>query len=343
MPSVTVLTSTGETRFQYTISTPTSASAERIEPALPTLLFFHCFAFHNVFHSQFSDQVLRKFNLVCFDLRWHGETLSDIVPPKYGQEEAAEDAIAFINALQLPPCHFIALDLGSNIALQVAVKIPQQALSLFIMSHVCLDEVPDTLEGRTEMYEIYISDLPNANIDVGVAFTQYAFSNNMSNLALALRDSCIVIDSKNWSREHLEEYRLISYEIFRSRKALPLEALSRISCPVKLIHGGGSIVYSISYTEAFMQELQEAGVNVSMEVIPYAPHYLCVDYADVLNPMIYDFVVESLQRKSNAPLPTAPLEMVVSPWDKMLRDYGWNPERKHELDDDDFVVSYPTR
>ncbi|KAJ3966390.1 Alpha/Beta hydrolase protein [Lentinula raphanica] len=341
MPSVSVSTSTGKTRFQYTISTPSSASAERIEPELPTLLFFHCFAVHNVFHPQFSDQALRKFNLVSFDLRWHGETSSDTVPPVYGQEEAAEDAIAFINALQLPPCHFIAIDLGSTIALQVAVKKPEQVLSLFIMSHICLDEVPDVLEGRTEMYEIYISDLPNAHVDIAVAFIQYAFSNSMSNLALALRDSCMPIDLENWSPKHREEYRLISYEIFRSRKALPIEALSRISCPVKLIHGGGSIVYSSCYTEAFMKDLQKAGVDVSMEIIPVAPHYLCVDYAEVLNPLIHDFVVKNLQRKSNATIPPAPLDTVVSPWDKMLRDYGWNPERKHELDDDDFVISYP--
>ncbi|KAJ3759719.1 hypothetical protein EV360DRAFT_20782, partial [Lentinula raphanica] len=140
MPTVSVTTSTGKTRFQYTISTPYSASAERLESDLPILLFLHSLAFHNVFHSQFSDQELRKFNLVSLDLKWHGETISDIVPPKYGQEEAAEEIIAFLNASHLPPCHLIALDLGSNIALQIAVKIPKQVLSLFIMSHVCLDE-----------------------------------------------------------------------------------------------------------------------------------------------------------------------------------------------------------
>ncbi|KAJ3770018.1 Alpha/Beta hydrolase protein [Lentinula raphanica] len=340
MPTVSVITSTGKTRFQYTISTPSSALAERLEPDLPILLFLHSLAFHNVFHSQFSDQALRKFNLVSLDLKWHGETMSDIVPPKYGQEEAAEDIIAFLNASQFPPCHLIALDLGSNIALQIAVKIPEQVLSLFIMSHICLDELPDVLEGRTEMLQTYISDLPNAYIDVGIAFTQYAFSNSMSNLALALQDSCMPIDARNWSRDHLKEYQLISYEFFRTRKALPPEALSRISCPVKLVHGGGSIIYLPSYTEAFMKDLQKAGVDVSMEVIPYAPHYLCVDYGEVLNPMLHNFVVKSMQKNGDVPIPPTPSETVVSPWDRMLRDYGWKPERKHDLDDDDFVVSY---
>ncbi|KAJ4485204.1 Alpha/Beta hydrolase protein [Lentinula aciculospora] len=341
MPFINVSTSTGTTKFHYTISTPSCDDAQMIEPELPVLLFFHAFAFHTVFHSQFSDPLLRKFNLVTFDLRYHGDTESDTVPERYGQEEAAEDAIAFINALQLPPSHFIALDLGSIIALQVAVMFPAQVLSLFIMSHVCLEELPEVQEGRTELYDLWTSGSPDAKADVAIGYTQYTFSNNVSNLAKALCDSTLPVDLRNWSAEHLQEYQLISYNIFCNRKSQPKTVLSRIHCPVKLLHGGDSVVYKSSYTEEFMKSLRNAGVDASMETIPNAPHYLCVDYGNEVNRMIHDLVDHCTPERSISPT-TSPVD-VRSPWDEILRQYGWEPERKNQLDDDDITVSFPTR
>ncbi|KAJ3863909.1 Alpha/Beta hydrolase protein [Lentinula novae-zelandiae] len=290
MPFIKVSTSTGHTQFHYTISTPSCADAEAIKPGIPVILFFHAFAFHTIFHSQFSDPVLRKFNLVTFDMRWHGYTESDTVPERYGQEEAAEDIIAFITALQLPPCHFVALDMGSTIALQIAVMLPEQVLSLFIMSHTCLEELPEVQEGRTELYNLYIT---GAYLDVALAtrhqilskrkyqFLPHPFCSKVTTEFYRLWDLSFLINVKNWSPEHLQEYRLISYDFFCNRRPQPREALSRISCPVKLVHGGNSVVYEQSYTERFLKSLEDEGVNVSMEIIPNAPHYVCFDHGNV--------------------------------------------------------------
>lgn len=101
----------------------------------------------------------------------------------------------------------------------------------------------------------------------------------------SLCDSTMPIDSRNWSAEHLQEYRLTSYDIFCNRKSQPRTALSRISCPVKLVHGGNSVVYEPSYTIQLMNSLQEAGVDVTMEIVANAPHYLCLDYANEYIPI----------------------------------------------------------
>ncbi|KAJ3992945.1 Alpha/Beta hydrolase protein [Lentinula boryana] len=339
MPFIDIASSTGRVRFHYTISSPLCANAEVIEPGLPILLFFHAFAYHTIFHSQFSDPILRRFNLVTFDLRWHGDTESDTVPTKYGQEEAAEDVIAFITALQLPPCHFVALDLGSIIALQTAVMLPDQVLSLFIMSHTCLEELPDVQQGRAELYELYISGLPGAFVDVATGYSQYAFSEIMKNLSQALCNMSMPINFRNWSAECLQQYRLISYDIFCNRKPQSIDSLSRISCPVKLLHGGNSLVYPPSYTERLRNSFQEAGVDASMEIIANAPHYLCVDYGNEINGMIHDFVAQCLPKGSI--LPPTPVN-IISPWDKVLREHGWDPKRMNEFDDDDLIVSFPT-
>lgn len=57
--------------------------------------------------------------------------------------------------------------------------------------------------------------------------------------------------------------------------------------------------------------------------------------------MIHDFVVEHHLRKENTTLNVSlPGDVVVSPWDKVLREHGWAPERRNDLDDDDLVISY---
>lgn len=52
--------------------------------------------------------------------------------------------------------------------------------------------------------------------------------------------------------------------------------------------------------------------------------------------MIYELVTDSMTKESIPPTPTN----VISPWDAILREYGWKPDRVNELDDDDLTVSF---
>ncbi|KIK54231.1 hypothetical protein GYMLUDRAFT_100149 [Collybiopsis luxurians FD-317 M1] len=339
MPFVEVSTSTGNIKFHYTISTPTCSDAESIDAGLPVLLFIHALAFHNVFHSQFGDPLLRKFNLVTFDLRYHGETTCNTLPNEYGAEEAADEVLALIDALQLPPCHFIAMDIGSMIAMQIAVTKPEKALSILLMSHLCLEELPEVLQVRTELNNLWCSYHPDAQIEVALpGYSQFTFGSELSNLAQAVTDYCGFFNFKNWDSNHSTEYTLTTYKFVIQRKGYSQEALSRISCPVKLLHGGNDLAYPEEYTRELVKNLEQAGVKVSWVTIPNAPHYICLDYGPQVNCEIYDFVMNTMNKASISATPTN----VISPWDKILREYGWNPEGLNELDDDDIMVSYPS-
>lgn len=46
--------------------------------------------------AQFADPLLRKFNLVVFDLRSHGETQGEDLPEGYNIKNAADDALALM-------------------------------------------------------------------------------------------------------------------------------------------------------------------------------------------------------------------------------------------------------
>lgn len=53
--------------------------------------------------------------------------------------------------------------------------------------------------------------------------------------------------------------------------------------------------------------------------------------------MIHEFVMESIPNYTDTNMV---LKDIKSPWDSTLREYGWEPERMHDLDDDLITVSF---
>ncbi|KAE9392270.1 alpha/beta-hydrolase [Gymnopus androsaceus JB14] len=341
MPFVQVKTRSGKIKFHYTISTPKSDVTEKIDPTLPVVLFFHALAFPHVFHSQFGDPLLRKFNLVVFDFRSHGDTEADDLPEGYEVKDAAEDALAFMDAIHLPPCHFVAIDLGSPVALQIAVSQPDRVLSLFFISQTCLDEPPDVCEGHHQVYDCWTSAFPAPDkfdtermMEGGYGFSQFMFSNNMTNLAQAMFNVTFPICQKHWGYPGLRNYRIATLEFLVNRRSQSKAALSRLRCPVKIVYGTDDVAYPLEYTEKFSEDLEEAGVDASLFTVPGAPHFACLDHADEIDPVLHDFIMQNDDRKP------PPVSGILSPWDAFLRSAGWDPEGAHNSDDDDFTVTY---
>ncbi|KAJ4483868.1 Alpha/Beta hydrolase protein [Lentinula aciculospora] len=331
MPYVEVTSSTGKTRFKYTICTPSSEKAKEIDQNLPTLLFIHPISIaEHIYHPQFCDSQLRRFNLVSFDLRGgHGGTTGDRVPPNYGQVEAAEDTIKLMDALYLPPCHFVAMSYGTTIVVQLAVMQPERVLSLFLISHLCLEIHPEIAEGHQEVYDLWVSAFPDESTvltdviyDAGFGNTQYMFTNpKVSPLVMAMFNITYPIAMSKWDYHHLDQFRAMNLDCYINRKSHPKSTLARINCPVKLVHGDDDVAYPVSYAEKFLRRLEEAGVEASLFEVTGAPHYLSPDYATCINPILHDFVLQNsrFDLPSRAPVPSC----VVSPWEDALRQAGW--------------------
>ncbi|KAK7030964.1 hypothetical protein VNI00_013912 [Paramarasmius palmivorus] len=295
MPFVNVETQTGNVRYHYTISTPASNNASFLQPNLPTILFVHCvFATQMVFHSQFADPHLRRFNLVTFDIREHGGTKGERIPEKYDQSDTADDTLRFMNAISLPPCHICALGSGTTMALELAIRYPERVLTLTLLSQLCLEAPPDVSEGFKEVFLRWMSAHPNAETvneefleEAELGLAQYAFTDLTHVSKLGINNPF-----------HLQRYQPT---IMASRRSHTVSELSRLTCPVLLIDGGNGVAYPPDYTERLQKQFEEAGVEVSSYTVPNAPHFLCVDYGDVVNPLIYDLVMS----KSNGPLYSA--------------------------------------
>ncbi|KAF9264028.1 alpha/beta-hydrolase, partial [Marasmius fiardii PR-910] len=207
MPSITVNSSTGTTKFKYTISTPAKTSAKSIDKNLPTVLFIPAvYLQRDIFHLQFGDPKLRRFNLVTFDLRAHGETTGTKMPEGYGQKESAEDVVKLMEALNLPASHIVGMSLGSIIALQMAISYPEKVASLFLVSPLGLEEPDDVTAARIEIYNYWTEGFlcqtgahtdDNALHDSLYGALQFAFSNKQNSLTSAYANKFLPLAKRN--------------------------------------------------------------------------------------------------------------------------------------------------
>ncbi|KAJ3821251.1 Alpha/Beta hydrolase protein [Lentinula raphanica] len=350
MPHVQVTSSTGKINFKYTICTPACEEASEIDKSLPTLLFIHPISIaEHIYHAQFCDPRLRRFNLVSFDMRGgHGGTTGDKVPAHYGQVEAAEDTMLLMDALHLPPCHIVGMSSGTTIALQVAVMEPKRVLSLFLISHLCLEIPPEVAEGHQEVWELWRTAFPDESTmivdivyDAGFGNSQYMFTNpKVSPLVTAMMTITYPVAMASWNYHNLDQFRIMNLDFYLRRKSHPKSALSRIKGPVKIVHGSTDVAYPKSYSEKFLNRLTEAGVDASLLEIPGAPHYLAPDYANVLNPALHEFILKSSDSglSCRAPIP----KHVVSPWEDAMAQASRADHNSSDTDNsDDFIISTP--
>ncbi|KAE9392387.1 alpha/beta-hydrolase [Gymnopus androsaceus JB14] len=326
----------GPITFNYTISTPTSSSAKKIDPKLPTVLFLHpVYVPSQAFNFQFSDPKIRQFNLVAVDMRAHGETKGK-VPKDFDQEMAAEDMAKFMTKMKLPPCHIFALSLGTIIALQMALSHPELIASLFLVSPLGLEEPAEAAEGRQAIYDAWAEGWrTNTPDQEELAYAvrgalELGFYDRNNTFVQAIVACILPLCMKAWNTAHLDDYRLTTLDIFLNRRSLTIEELKKIKVPVKLIQGLEDVAYPREYAEEFLHRLQDAGVDASLESIPGAPHFACIENHATVNPIFHEFVVQHTEGR----VPPTTKE-TLSPWESVLKKKGWVKEPAVLGDDSD--------
>ncbi|KAJ7122272.1 Alpha/Beta hydrolase protein [Mycena epipterygia] len=334
MPQVKIKSIAGSGNFHYTISTPKNPSAKSIDKDIPTVILIHpVYIASEIFQPQFADTSLRRFNLVALDLRGHGETAGK-VGSTYGREEAAADVVKFMEALHLPPSHFVGVSMGSCISLQVAISYAQMALSLTLISPLPLTEPADVAEGRHEIYDCWVEAFKDGKVDQTALLDsvcgslQLGFNGQQTSLISALTTRAVSHELKNWGPAKLDEYRIATVDFFVKRTAQTPAAVSKIACPVKLIHCGADIAYTIEHTAEVLKLLQDNGVDAHLVEIPGAVHFGNVSHPKEINAEIHDSVIQ------NAPGMTIPPAQasVVSPFTATLTKAGYDDDDDSDSD-----------
>ncbi|KAJ7122270.1 Alpha/Beta hydrolase protein [Mycena epipterygia] len=328
MPQVKIKSIAGSGNFHYTISTPKNPSAKSIDKNIPTVILIHpVYIASELFQPQFADPSLRRFNLVALDLRSHGET-SGKVGSTYGREEAAADVVKFMEALRLPPSHFVGVSMGSCISLQVAISYPQTALSLTLISPLPLTEPADVAEGRQEIHDCWLEAFKDGKVDQTALLDsvcgslQLGFSGQQTSLISALTTRAVPHALKNWGPTKLDEYRIATVDFFVQRTAQTPAAVSKIACPVKLIHCGADIAYAIEHPAEVLKLLQDNGVAARLVEIPGAFHFGNVSHPKEINAEIHDSVIQNTPGMTIPPAQAS----VVSPFTAALVKAGYDDD-----------------
>ncbi|KAJ7080690.1 Alpha/Beta hydrolase protein [Mycena epipterygia] len=325
MPHIDLQTSAGTGSFYYTIATPAQTSATAIVQDTPTVILIHpVYVPSHIFHPIFSDTRLRRFNLVTLDLRGHGGTTAE-VEHTYGREAAARDILQLMEALKIPACHVMGVSMGACIGLEMAVAAPEKVLSLFMVSPLPLIEPAVVADGRQEIYDCWIQAFKDPdNVDkiaLGDAFTgslQLAYNNRESPLIRAIAARALLLAMRNWGPDHFGVFHAVSVRFFLDHAPRPVAELSRVQCPITLLHCDEDIAYPLAHCEELLQLLLHADLDANIQIVHGAPHFGNVTHYKEINGLLYDFV---LANYTNPEIPAAPAN-VKSPFLAELLEAG---------------------
>ncbi|KAJ6480742.1 Alpha/Beta hydrolase protein [Mycena vitilis] len=338
MPGVTLDTPTGTLVFNYVISTPTHTSAPSIDPALPTVLFLHpVYLGKIIYHLQFADRELRRFNLIALDLRCHGQTLGK-AGKGYGPKVAAGDVALFMSTLQIPRYHLFGMGMGGCIALQTAILFPASVLSIFVVSPPPLTEPPDVGAGLQEIYDCWAEEvLQGENIAIVEAGPTTSMSNSFTGTLQLLVNGCptrvfqgIVQVSRpfaisQWSVDRLDDFHAVCVDFFIRREAFTVEAMRNIKCPVHIVHCGADVAYDLATTNQVADHLRTAGVSVQVVQIRDAPHLGIITHPKEVNALFHEFMLSVCAIEPAIP------DQVESPWKAQLIAVGYDSDSDDEL------------
>ncbi|KAJ7214670.1 hypothetical protein B0H12DRAFT_1242132 [Mycena haematopus] len=336
MPDLLLNTPTGPVQFNYVISTPTQASAPRIDPALPTVLFLHpVYLGKIIYHLQFADRNLRRFNLVALDLRCHARTIGK-AGKGYGRETAARDVALFM--VFNPSDSTISFIRNVHGRLHCAsdgVLFPSCVLSIFVVSSLPLTEPPDVGEGRQEIYDYWAEGARcgetmedgSMMADAISGCLQLSVNSQPTPIFNAILRVSSAFMISQWGVNSLDDFHAVSVDFFTLREAYTVDAMRNITCPVRLVHCGADIAYNLSTTNQVADHLRTAGVSVEVVQVPNAPHFGATTHPTEINAEFAKFML------SLCPDPPPPIpKQVKSPFTDQLIAVGWDSDSDEESD-----------
>ncbi|KAJ7120267.1 hypothetical protein C8R44DRAFT_877706 [Mycena epipterygia] len=124
---------------------------------------------------------------------------------------------------------------------------------------------------------------------------------------------------------------IVSVKFFLNREPYSVTKLSRVRCPIILVHCSEDVAYPINYSEELLDLLHSAALDAKIYSIDGAPHFGNVTHSKEINALLYDFV---LANHSGTEIPAAPAS-VESPFLAQLLECGLlDGESDSESDDE---------
>lgn len=96
-----------------------------------TIVFSHGYLMDNTMFQGQINALKNKFRCISYDHRGHGK--SEATDSGYELDNLVNDAIGFIEALNIAPVHFVGMSTGGFIGMRIALRRPDLLKSLVLM------------------------------------------------------------------------------------------------------------------------------------------------------------------------------------------------------------------
>ncbi|KAG8218315.1 alpha/beta-hydrolase [Butyriboletus roseoflavus] len=256
MPSVHLPSRDDHVSIWYTTNS-TYGNVGSFDPGKPTVALLHpLFLDSSWLTRHFDDPRLSSdYNLVAFDQRNQGRSRCRPSALHDCYVDAADLASA-IQALMLPPAHFLAFEcISVNAVLRLAALWPELVLSLSLCNVPPPTELKWVFNAYDELLQMwcYAPDLDSfeyAGNEV-VTFMTGETDN------VDLQDDLIAYWEKTTPPG--KRYRIVELvNIMMNRTILSKKELARITCPILIIQNEHSTVAPLKYAEALRDEIKDA-------------------------------------------------------------------------------------
>ncbi len=213
----------------------------------------------------------RHYRVITFDGRGSGRSDRPVGAEAYNDSEFVADALAVLDATETESCVLVGFSRGCPWALQLALEQPERVLGIVCIgpatrlaprleerTHWTFNERHETTEGWAKYNRYYW--LEGGYDDFLEFFFEHLFSEPHSTKQIE--------DTIGWGGEIGPE-RLVDTEVAREDH-LPPERLTKVSCPVLVIHGAQDGIRP--HREGALLAEATGGSLVTVEGGGHAPH-----------------------------------------------------------------------
>ncbi len=242
-----------------------------------TIVFSHGLLWSGRMFQQQIDALKASYRVVVYDHRGQGRSSES--PSSFDMETNYEDALAFIKALNLAPCHFAGLSMGGFVAMRLAARNPEWIKSVILMD-TSADEEPHTFK----------YSLLNALVK---AFGVKAVTNKVMPIMFGkkfLEDPERTNERTYWTQQLESNKKSITKAVNAviSRKSVYHE-IPVIKCPVLILVGDLDVATVPEKSIRIHNQI----TNSRLKVIEGAGHSSSIEEPEKINQAILAFLVNS--------------------------------------------------
>jgi 3-oxoadipate enol-lactonase len=241
------------------------------------IVFSHGLLWNSQLYSRQIEALRGRYRCIAYDHRGQGRSTA---PPGKGIDlrTVYEDAVAFIQALGLAPCHFVGLSQGGFVGLRVAARHPELLRSLVLLDTSAASE---SLWNLSRYYLLtatthWLGLKPVVDRIMSIYFGQ-----------TFLKDPARAAEREELRRQLIRNPR----DVWRAMQGVVTrrgvtEELSRITTPTLILVGEEDVV-----TSPEMAELLHTRIHGSRLVrLPHVGHMSNLEQPELVNRAIHRFL-----------------------------------------------------